>query len=108
MCDPRAERGPRGRRLKPALALLALAAGISGATISAAMFVVKRSGEKEEVKFDKITTRIATLCDGLNREFVDPVRGKRSSARAASAATLRAARGVPHRASNALEASRMN
>lgn len=38
------------------------------------MYVVKRDGEKEEVAFDKITRRIAALCDGLNPEFVDPVK----------------------------------
>ena len=37
------------------------------------MFVTKRDGEKEEVKFDKITSRIRKLCDGLNSDFVDPV-----------------------------------
>ena len=38
------------------------------------MYVIKRDGEKEEVAFDKITRRIAALCDGLNPEFVDPVK----------------------------------
>jgi ribonucleoside-diphosphate reductase alpha subunit len=38
------------------------------------MYVIKRTGEKEEVAFDKITRRIAALCDGLNPEFVDPVK----------------------------------
>lgn len=38
------------------------------------MYVVKRDGDKEEVAFDKITRRIASLCDGLNPEFVDPVK----------------------------------
>jgi len=37
------------------------------------MFVVKRDGTKQEVKFDSITTRIRNLCDGLNAEYVDPV-----------------------------------
>ncbi|KAI9189616.1 ribonucleotide-diphosphate reductase subunit rnr1 [Blastocladiella emersonii ATCC 22665] len=36
------------------------------------MFVVKRDGRKEEVAFDKITARIAKLCYGLNKDFVDP------------------------------------
>ncbi|XP_008551377.1 ribonucleoside-diphosphate reductase large subunit [Microplitis demolitor] len=36
------------------------------------MFVVKRNGEKEEVHFDKITTRIEKLCYGLNMDYVDP------------------------------------
>jgi ribonucleoside-diphosphate reductase alpha subunit len=38
------------------------------------MYVIKRTGEKEEVAFDKITRRIAALCDGLNSEFIDPVK----------------------------------
>ena len=38
------------------------------------MYVIKRDGEKEEVAFDKITRRIAALCEGLNPEFVDPVK----------------------------------
>ncbi|CAN0314123.1 unnamed protein product [Pylaiella littoralis] len=37
------------------------------------MFVMKRSGEREEIKFDKVTSRIEKLCDGLDREYVDPV-----------------------------------
>ncbi len=37
------------------------------------MFVIKRDGRKESVKFDKITARINKLCYGLNPEFVDPV-----------------------------------
>jgi len=37
------------------------------------MFVVKRDGVKQEVKFDNITKRIRTLCDGLHTQFVDPV-----------------------------------
>ncbi|CAG5080986.1 Similar to RnrL: Ribonucleoside-diphosphate reductase large subunit (Drosophila melanogaster) [Cotesia congregata] len=36
------------------------------------MFVVKRNGEKEEVHFDKITTRIEKLCYGLDMDYVDP------------------------------------
>lgn len=36
------------------------------------MFVVKRDGKKEEVKFDKITKRIAYLCEGLNPDYVNP------------------------------------
>lgn len=36
------------------------------------MYVVKRSGEQEPVKFDKITSRIQKLCYGLNDQFVDP------------------------------------
>ena len=30
------------------------------------MFVVKRDGRKESVKFDKITARISKMCYGLN------------------------------------------
>jgi ribonucleoside-diphosphate reductase subunit M1 len=35
------------------------------------MFVIKRDGRREEVHFDKITSRIQKLCYGLNQEFVD-------------------------------------
>jgi ribonucleoside-diphosphate reductase alpha chain len=35
------------------------------------MYVHTRSGEKEPIKFDKITERISTLAKGLNSEFVD-------------------------------------
>ncbi len=37
------------------------------------MLVIKRDGRRESVKFDKITARIEKLCDGLNRDFVEPV-----------------------------------
>jgi ribonucleoside-diphosphate reductase alpha subunit len=37
------------------------------------MYVVKRNGERQEVKFDNITKRIRNLCDGLDEKFVDPV-----------------------------------
>ncbi|KAL3266470.1 hypothetical protein HHI36_010640 [Cryptolaemus montrouzieri] len=36
-------------------------------------FVIKRNGKPEEVHLDKITSRIQKLCDGLNRDFVEPV-----------------------------------
>jgi len=36
-------------------------------------FVLKRSGKKETVHFDKITSRVSKLCYGLNSEYVDPV-----------------------------------
>ena len=39
----------------------------------APMYVVKRDGQSQEVKFDAITRRIQTLCDGLDSRFVDPV-----------------------------------
>lgn len=38
------------------------------------MFVVKRDGRKEDVKFDKITSRINKLCYGLDNRFVDSVK----------------------------------
>lgn len=38
------------------------------------MYVMKRDGRRESVKFDKITARIQKLCYGLNDEYVDPVR----------------------------------
>ncbi|GAA0542000.1 ribonucleoside-diphosphate reductase subunit alpha [Chitinophaga japonensis] len=37
------------------------------------MFVIKRDGRKEAVKFDKITARIEKLCYGLNPEYVDSI-----------------------------------
>ncbi|OLQ08873.1 Ribonucleoside-diphosphate reductase large subunit [Symbiodinium microadriaticum] len=37
------------------------------------MYVVKRDGQKQEVKFDAITRRIRRLTDGLDTRFVDPV-----------------------------------
>ncbi|WP_461789825.1 ribonucleoside-diphosphate reductase subunit alpha [Pedobacter sp.] len=37
------------------------------------MFVIKRDGRKEAVKFDKITARIEKLCYGFNAELVDPI-----------------------------------
>lgn len=37
------------------------------------MFVIKRDGRKQEVKFDKITARIQKLCYGLDSTHVDPV-----------------------------------
>lgn len=36
------------------------------------MFVLKRNGIKEEVHFDKITSRIQKLCYGLDMDYVDP------------------------------------
>ncbi|MFZ9002152.1 MAG: ribonucleoside-diphosphate reductase subunit alpha [Bacteriovoracaceae bacterium] len=38
------------------------------------MYVYTRSGEKEPVKFDKITERIDALCSGLDLNNVDPVK----------------------------------
>jgi len=37
------------------------------------MYVVKRDGEHQEVKFDNITKRIRKLCDGLDPKYVDPI-----------------------------------
>lgn len=37
------------------------------------MFVLKRDGRTEAVKFDKITARIEKLCYGLNADLVDPI-----------------------------------
>lgn len=37
------------------------------------MFVYKRNGRKEPVRFDKITARISRLCYGLDPKHVDPV-----------------------------------
>jgi len=37
------------------------------------MFVIKRDGRTESVKFDKITARIEKLCYGLNPDLVDPI-----------------------------------
>lgn len=36
------------------------------------MYVLKRNGGKEAVRYDKITSRIENLCEGLNMEFIDP------------------------------------
>ncbi len=37
------------------------------------MYVIKRDGRREPVKFDKITSRIEKLCYGLNAEYVHPI-----------------------------------
>lgn len=37
------------------------------------MYVLKRNGRREEVMFDKITSRIRKLSYGLNPEYIDPV-----------------------------------
>ena len=34
------------------------------------MYVIKRNGKEEEVRFDKITARISKLCYGLNPKFI--------------------------------------
>lgn len=41
---------------------------------AASMYVVKRDGRKEQVHFDKITSRIKKLCYGLSETFVEPVK----------------------------------
>jgi ribonucleoside-diphosphate reductase alpha chain len=38
------------------------------------MYVITRSGQREPVKFDKITERIESLCFELDMDFVDPVK----------------------------------
>jgi ribonucleoside-diphosphate reductase alpha subunit len=42
-------------------------------TSGSGMYVLKRSGRKEPVHFDKITSRIKKLCYNLDRIYVDPV-----------------------------------
>jgi len=37
------------------------------------MYIVKRDGRHQDVKFDNITKRITNLCDGLDRKYLDPV-----------------------------------
>ena len=37
------------------------------------MYVIKRDGRKQEVLFDKITTRVSQLCYGLDTRHVQPV-----------------------------------
>ena len=37
------------------------------------MYLYTRGGEKEPVKFDKITERISGLCFGLNLKYIDPI-----------------------------------
>ncbi|MCC5919505.1 MAG: ribonucleoside-diphosphate reductase subunit alpha [Cyclobacteriaceae bacterium] len=37
------------------------------------MYVVKRDGRRESVKFDKITARIENMCDGLDTRYISPV-----------------------------------
>ncbi|CAB3984037.1 ribonucleoside-diphosphate reductase large subunit, partial [Paramuricea clavata] len=43
------------------------------AEVTSKMFVIKRDGRKENVMFDKITSRISKLCYGLKEDYVDPV-----------------------------------
>ena len=37
------------------------------------LYVIKRNGMRENVMFDKITSRIKKLCYGLSDRYVDPV-----------------------------------
>ncbi|CAK0882686.1 unnamed protein product [Prorocentrum cordatum] len=37
------------------------------------MYVVKRDGQQQDVKFDNVTKRIRALCNGLDAKYVDPV-----------------------------------
>jgi ribonucleotide reductase alpha subunit len=37
------------------------------------MYVMKRDGQRQEVRFDNITKRIRALCNGLDSCYVDPV-----------------------------------
>ena len=37
------------------------------------MYVIKRDGRRESVKFDKITARVEKLCYGLDLKYVQPV-----------------------------------
>ena len=37
------------------------------------MQVVKRSGKRENVSFDKITARVKKLCYGLNTDYIEPI-----------------------------------
>lgn len=37
------------------------------------MQVIKRSGEREDVSFDKITARVKKLCYGLDSRYIDPI-----------------------------------
>ena len=38
------------------------------------MYVITRGGEREPIKFDKITERIEQLCFDLDRSFIDPMK----------------------------------
>merc|ERR1740122_122610 len=37
------------------------------------MYVIKRDGQHQDVKFDSITGRVRRLCNGLDAKYVDPV-----------------------------------
>ena len=38
------------------------------------IFVTLKDGRKENVFFDKITSRVLKLCYGLNMDYIDPVK----------------------------------
>ncbi|KAI6657277.1 Ribonucleoside-diphosphate reductase large subunit [Oopsacas minuta] len=44
-----------------------------GSNSSERLYVIKRNGMRENVMFDKITSRIKKLCYGLSDRYVDPV-----------------------------------
>jgi len=37
------------------------------------MYVLKRDGQRQSVKFDNISKRISDLCEGLSPDYIDPV-----------------------------------
>jgi len=41
--------------------------------MASSMTVIKRNGQRQEVRFESITKRISNLCEGLDAKFVDPV-----------------------------------
>jgi hypothetical protein len=45
------------------------------AATATTMFVVKRSGKRESVHFDKITSRVSKLCYGLDSKVSSSPRG---------------------------------
>lgn len=55
------------------------------------LYVVKRSGKREEVRFDKITERIKKLTYGLDKRYIDPVSGGRDDCTSARVCTRAAA-----------------
>eukprot|EP00800_Vazella_pourtalesii_P001370 TRINITY_DN11211_c0_g1_i2.p1 TRINITY_DN11211_c0_g1~~TRINITY_DN11211_c0_g1_i2.p1 ORF type:complete len:205 (+),score=40.64 TRINITY_DN11211_c0_g1_i2:35-649(+) len=44
-----------------------------GSPSSERLYVIKRNGVRENVMFDKITSRVKKLCYGLSDRYVDPV-----------------------------------
>merc|ERR1719359_2810001 len=37
------------------------------------MYIIKRDGKHQEVRFDNITKRIRALCEGLEPKYIEPV-----------------------------------